>query len=195
MSNLPANIIDFFRGVNYLGWQQNVKIIFLILTFIFLFVAVFAYLKAHFIMRDHRKHMLHEHAHAAAGGEHGGEHHTEAPEHAAGEGERSDAWAKAWEHIQQYVNSPREAEWKLSVIEADKFVDEALKARGFVGETMGERLMLIKPQELTSIQDLWDAHKLRNLLVHETNYQLKHDQAFAAIHAFEKVLRELGFLS
>ena len=89
----------------------------------------------------------------------------------------------------------RDADWKLAVIEADKFVDDALKTKGFPGETMGERLMMIKPQELSSLQDLWDAHKLRNLLVHETSYQLRHEQALGAINSFEKVLRELGVVS
>ena len=196
MNDLQANIIDFLKDINYFGWQQNVKIIFLILTFIFLFIAVYAYIKAHGIMRKHREHMLHEHAHSAQGhgGDHGGSHggHSDASEHHASTQDKEllDQWAR----IQQFVGSVREAEWKLAVIEADKYVDDALKQHGFAGESMGERLMLIKPDQLTSLQDLWDAHKLRNLLVHEAGYKITHEQATAAIHAFEKVLRELGVL-
>jgi hypothetical protein len=100
-----------------------------------------------------------------------------------------------WEEIKKHVSSFTEAEWKLAVIEADKFVDDALKTAGFPGETMGERLMLIQPGQLLALQDLWDAHKLRNLLVHDANYQINHRQAILAIEAFERVLRELGALS
>src|SRR3989344_920951 len=48
------------------------------------------------------------------------------------------------------------------------------------GESMGERLMLIQPGQLLALQLLWDAHKLRNLLVHAANYQLTHRQAIMA---------------
>jgi hypothetical protein len=100
-----------------------------------------------------------------------------------------------WQEIKNHVNSFKESEWKMAVIEADKLVDDALKVAGFPGESMGERLMLIKPGQLLSIQYLWDAHKLRNLLVHDANYQITHRQAIWAVEAFERVLRELGALS
>jgi hypothetical protein len=100
-----------------------------------------------------------------------------------------------WDEIKKHVQSFNEAEWKMAVIEGDKFTDDALKAGGYAGESMGERLMLIEPGQLLSLQNLWDAHKLRNLLVHDANYQLDHRQAVMAIEAFEQALRELGALS
>ena len=119
--------MDFFKNLNYYGWQQNVKIIFLILTFIFLFIAVFAYLKAHFIMRSHREHMLHEHSHSAQG--HGDDHSGSDSHQASPTPEQH--LAEQWDHILEYVNSVREAEWKLAVIEADKYVDDVLKQKRF----------------------------------------------------------------
>lgn len=100
-----------------------------------------------------------------------------------------------WDEIRAHVNSMTEADWKLAVIEADKFVDDALKKAGFEGESMGERLMMIKPGDIINLQNLWDAHKLRNLLVHDSNYQITHRQAILAVEAFDGVLRELGALS
>lgn len=105
------------------------------------------------------------------------------------------AYDNRWSEIKKHVNSFNEAEWKMAVIEGDKFVDDALKSGGYLGESMGERLMMIQPGQLLSLQQLWDAHKLRNLLVHDVNYQLTHRQAVLAIEAFESVLRELGALS
>ena len=99
------------------------------------------------------------------------------------------------EEIRKHVNSFVEAEWKLAVIEGDKFVDDVLKTAGFAGESMGERLMMIKPDQIINIQYLWDAHKLRNLLVHDANFRLTHQQALFAINAFESVLKELSALS
>lgn len=100
-----------------------------------------------------------------------------------------------WQEIKNHVNSFKESEWKFAVIEADKLVDDVLKSAGFAGESMGEQLMLIKPDQLLNLQYLWDAHKLRNLLVHDASYQITHRQAIWAVEAFENVLRELEALS
>lgn len=105
------------------------------------------------------------------------------------------AYDNRWQEIRRHVDSFVEAEWKLAVIEADKFVDDVLKTAGFAGESMGERLMLIKPDQIINLQYLWDAHKLRNLLVHDANFCLTHQQALFAINAFESVLKELGALT
>ncbi len=100
-----------------------------------------------------------------------------------------------WAQIKNYVNSQTASEWKLAVIEADKVVDDALKHAGFGGETMGERLMLIQPSEFPFLQDLWDAHKLRNFLVHDITATLAHDRAQHAVDIFEKTMRALQVLS
>jgi len=105
------------------------------------------------------------------------------------------AYDNRWTEIKNHVLSFNESEWKMAVIEADKFVDDALKSANYPGESMGERLMLVQPGQLLSLQDIWDAHKLRNLLVHDASYQLNHRQAVLAIEAFEKALRELGALT
>ncbi len=105
------------------------------------------------------------------------------------------AYDNRWDEIRKHVNSFTEADWKLAVIEADKFVDDALKTANYPGESMGERLMTIEPGQLLSLQTLWDAHKLRNLLVHDAHYQVTHRQAIVAVEAFEETLRELGALS
>jgi len=104
------------------------------------------------------------------------------------------AYDKRWEEIKRHVNSFNIAEWKLAVIESDKLVDNALKAGGFLGETMGERLTLIKPEQIREIGNLWEAHKLRNLLVHDPEYEMSHNQAIASVEVFERILRELGGL-
>lgn len=105
------------------------------------------------------------------------------------------AYDNRWQEIRSHVESFIEAEWKLAVIEGDKFVDDVLKAAGFAGESMGERLMLIKPDQIVNLQHLWDAHKLRNLLVHDPNFRLTHQQATLAINAFESVLKELSAIN
>src|SRR3989344_7998757 len=86
-----------------------------------------------------------------------------------------------WNEIEKHINSIREAEWKFAVIEADKLVDELLRGAGFPGDTMGDRLMNIQPGQLTTLQNLWEAHKIRNRLVHDVNYFLRYTEAKRAV--------------
>ena len=99
-----------------------------------------------------------------------------------------------WEEILKHIESTREAEWKFAVIEADKLVDDLLKSSGFPGETMGERLMNIDKTQLITLDSLWDAHKTRNRLVHDTNYFLRYAEAKRAVSLYEETLKELGGL-
>lgn len=99
-----------------------------------------------------------------------------------------------WAEIERHINSTREAEWKFAVIEADKLTDDLLKGAGFQGETMGDRLMNIQPGQLTTLQSLWEAHKIRNRLVHDANYFLRYTEAKRAVSLYEKTLKELQAL-
>lgn len=82
---------------------------------------------------------------------------------------------------------------KHAVSEADKLLDYALKARGFKGETMADRLRAAKPK-MGSYQEIWNAHKLRNALAHEVGFEITRQQAKEAIVSFERGLKDLGAL-
>lgn len=99
-----------------------------------------------------------------------------------------------WKEILNHMESVNDGEWKFAVIEADKLVDDVLKSAGYQGETMGERLMSIDKTQLVTLDTLWDAHKVRNRLVHDTNYFLRYAEAKRAIHLYEETLKELGAL-
>lgn len=99
-----------------------------------------------------------------------------------------------WDEVMRHMESPREAEWKFAIVEADKLVDDLLKSAGYPGESMGERLMNIEKGQLLGLQGLWEAHKVRNKLVHDVNYFLRYAEARRAIQLYEAVMRELGAL-
>ena len=73
-------------------------------------------------------------------------------------------------------------------------VDDILKASGYPGDTMGERLKNIDKTQILSIDGLWEAHKIRNRLAHDTNYFLRYGEAKRAIQLYEEVLKELQAL-
>ena len=81
----------------------------------------------------------------------------------------------------------------LAVIEADKLLDSALKKRHYKGKTMGERLVSAQRQ-FSDNDGLWQAHKLRNRLVHEPGIRLKDYEAKKALASFRQALRDVGAL-
>lgn len=99
-----------------------------------------------------------------------------------------------WKEILDHMGSTNEGEWKFAIIEADKLLEQLLGSSGYPGDTMGERLMNIEAGQLQTLDGLWEAHKIRNRLVHDNNYFLRYAEAKKAIQLYEGTLKELGAL-
>lgn len=99
-----------------------------------------------------------------------------------------------WNEVVGHLDSARETDWKLAVIEADKLVDTALGRAGFSGDTFGDRLSNIQPGSLLSLDGLWWAHKVRNRLAHEMDYFLRYTEARQAIAYYGAALSELRLI-
>ncbi len=73
-----------------------------------------------------------------------------------------------WQSIDQMAGSSDQAQKKQAIIQADMLVDDILKQAGIAGNTMGERLKSVASvMSKTVYNQLWQAHKKRNELVHE----------------------------
>ncbi len=81
----------------------------------------------------------------------------------------------------------------MAIINADKLLDEALKKSHYKGKTMGERLVSAQHQ-LGDNDAVWNAHKLRNRLVHEDMSKLKEREVKHALVGFRGGLKDLGAL-
>ena len=101
---------------------------------------------------------------------------------------------KQWVKITGRLEAGLESEYKLAVIEADSMFDDILKRMGYGGETLGERLKQISPAVLPNVEELLEAHKIRNNIVHDPDYRLSLDEAKKAIAIYEKTLTDLGAL-
>ena len=96
-----------------------------------------------------------------------------------------------WSKLLEKIKSNDERDLRLAVIEADSLVDEILKSHGHPGKDMGERLKSFHSGELEYIDDLWEAHKIRNRLTHEADFHLPIEEAQRLIGIYHKVLEEL----
>lgn len=92
-----------------------------------------------------------------------------------------------WKSVQKRLNSNDEAQWKLAIIEADAILDELIKALGYSGNTMGERMKKIKPQQFPYLDDAWRVHKVRNFIAHDPTYRLKRDAVERALEIYRKI--------
>jgi len=101
---------------------------------------------------------------------------------------------KAWQNVKKLFFAGDDNSLKLAILEADKTLDEALKAAGFIGENIGERLKQVNKAQLPNIEEVWEAHKLRNRLVHETDFKLNRSLARKALLIYEKTFEDLGLL-
>lgn len=100
-----------------------------------------------------------------------------------------------WQEVEAHVRSERPNDWKLAIIEADIMLGNALSDVGYAGTSIGEQLKSISPTQLTSLQDAWDAHLVRNKIAHEGgDFVFTQNDAQQTLVKFERVLRELGAL-
>jgi hypothetical protein len=94
-----------------------------------------------------------------------------------------------WKDIIALIDNPKTR--PMSVINADKLLDEALKCLGLEGKTMAERLVVAKDR-LKSRNAVWVAHKLRNKIVHESLFEPSKKDIDNAINGYRKAFKDLG---
>jgi hypothetical protein len=97
----------------------------------------------------------------------------------------------AWKSVVQ--KAQHQQTWEISIINADKLLDAALKKKGYKGSTMGERLISAK-KALSNRNTVWESHKLRNRLVHEDTVRLNEAKVYETLKGFETALKDLGAL-
>lgn len=96
-----------------------------------------------------------------------------------------------WQEIQGCCKTKET--WPLAIINGDKLLDEALRARRYKGKTMGERLVSAQ-RDLSDNDAVWFGHKLRNKLVHEETPPLKQNEVMRVLTGFRQALKDLGAL-
>jgi len=100
-------------------------------------------------------------------------------------------YQKKWFVIEQQFKKDDISSYSLTVLNADKLLDQALKERGMKGETMGERLKSAK-DVFSERNNVWSAHKLRNKIAHETDVKVTYNAARYALGDFKRALKDIG---
>jgi hypothetical protein len=84
---------------------------------------------------------------------------------------------------------------KNAIIEADSLIDVIIQKIGYRGEDLGERLKKIEPSDFNNLQNVWEAHKIRNKIAHEGEaFNLTKEIAKDVIEKYKKALKELKYI-
>ncbi|MCX6712262.1 MAG: hypothetical protein NT041_01050, partial [Candidatus Vogelbacteria bacterium] len=99
-----------------------------------------------------------------------------------------------WVKIVKLAGSDNPNDWKLAIIEADKMLEVVVNTFSVPGDNMGDKLKNIEKSDFTTLEEAWQAHKVRNRIAHEHNFHLSQREARIAIDNFEKVFQEFDFI-
>ncbi|HXK32374.1 MAG: hypothetical protein A2Z68_01625 [Candidatus Nealsonbacteria bacterium RBG_13_38_11] len=98
---------------------------------------------------------------------------------------------KDWRKILARLDTGLESEYKLTVIEADNTMNDILKKMGYGGASLEESLEKLTVATLSNIEELKEAHQIRNNIVRDPDYKLTLDETKKALGIYEKALRDL----
>lgn len=102
--------------------------------------------------------------------------------------------AKIWSKITERLETFSEQEYKLAVMEADDILDKILEKMGYPGKNLKDRLKLLTKATLPNIDQILEAHRIRDDILHDPDYRLTRDQAKKLLAIYERALSDLESL-
>ncbi len=107
------------------------------------------------------------------------------------EARRDERWYKVLLH----VNSENPNDWRQAIIEADTILDDIVTRAGYPGETLGEKMRGIEKSDFNTIDEAWEAHKVRNRIAHDgSQFQFSKREALRVVDLYKKVFEEFYFI-
>lgn len=103
--------------------------------------------------------------------------------------------AHRWENAMKHIASDNPNDWKQAILEADIILDDLLNKMGYRGESIGEKLKRVAVGDMKSLNEAWEAHKVRNQIAHEgSEFKLNHHEAKNVIGMYRKVFEEFYYV-
>ncbi len=95
--------------------------------------------------------------------------------------------------VELHIRSDNPNDWRLAIIEADIVLEEILEHSGYAGATIGEKLKSASATSFVTLQDAWEAHKVRNKIAHQGgDFILTKKLAQETINQYRRVFAEFG---
>ncbi|MEK7459527.1 MAG: hypothetical protein AAB636_00480 [Patescibacteria group bacterium] len=186
LSSSPDTGTNFFYTFAFVG--DIFETIFYFLIILLIIITAYCIVRLFEIRKKEHQHLKHEIEEYA--------HHQKEREKNLSRGEDSGRPRnEKWEKILQYLFSDTEADWKLSIIDADEMLFLLMDQLSFKGESLGDKLKAADRDKFRNLSTAWEVHTVRNRIAHEgTNYQLSQREAKRVIALYEQIFREFGYI-
>jgi hypothetical protein len=103
--------------------------------------------------------------------------------------------AHRWQNAIQHIASDNPNDWKQAIIEADIILEDLLTKMGYRGDSIGEKLKRVAKGDMKTLDEAWEAHKVRNQIAHEgSDFSLNHHEAKNVIAMYRKVFEEFYYM-
>jgi hypothetical protein len=100
-----------------------------------------------------------------------------------------------WHSVQTHLESENPNDWKLAIIEADVLLERMLDKAGYAGNTIGEKLKSASVRSFATLDDAWQAHRVRNQIAHGgADFVLTQKIAKETLILYERVFREFNVI-
>ncbi len=100
-----------------------------------------------------------------------------------------------WEQVMFHIASSNPSDWRLAILEADIILDELLDQLGYTGDTIGDKLKKVAKGDFETLDNAWEAHKIRNAIAHEGHdFQLSQLEAQRIIAMYQSVFQEFDYI-
>jgi hypothetical protein len=102
---------------------------------------------------------------------------------------------KRWERVLEHMNSANPNDWKFAILEADIILDDLLETMQYGGESVADKLKSIEKSDFNTIEEAWEAHKVRNSIAHQgADFLITEREARRVIALYQKVFEEFSFI-
>ena len=100
-----------------------------------------------------------------------------------------------WKLVEEHINSDDQNKWKLAILESDIILAEMLDKLSLPGESIGEKLKAVESSDFETIEQAWEAHKIRNAIAHQgSDFLLNQREAKRVIGLYASVFKEFGII-
>lgn len=168
MNELASKIISFILHPEFSGFLYYVRLVFIIISSILFGAIIFLLFNTSWV-----KHRFLENAKEIL---------TYKPF-------QKNKTAKRWNSATEKIES---GDYKMGIIEADNMLEDILEDMGAKGDSVREKLDNV--ESLKNIDELKEARKIRNNIVHDPDYRISPEEAKKAFEEYRTAFQDLDIL-
>lgn len=101
-----------------------------------------------------------------------------------------------WQAIEEKIATGNPSEWRIAILEADIMLDTLIEDRfPDYGDTLGERLKNIEKGDFITLNEAWEAHRVRNAIAHEgVDFSISEREVKRIMALYKAVFTEFNYI-